>query len=167
MARLDETNLKLLALLQKDGRASVAELARTVGKSESVVRERIASLEAEGILKGYHAEIDWARAGLPAHVLLQAKCDLRKVPEVTERLARIPNVTSAMLVTGDRPILAQLRVRDVHHLSDLLHQHFSDAGFLAPEAMMVLEPLVQSRAPVLPGQVGPVPDLASLRAPAQ
>lgn len=136
-------------MLQKDGRASVAQLARAVGRSESVVRERIGAMEAEGLVKGYHAEIDWARAGLPAHVLLQAKCDLRKVDEVTDRLAAIPNVTLAMLVTGDRPILAHLQVRDIQHLSDLLHQHFSDAGF-SPEAMVVLQPLVEARAPALP-----------------
>jgi DNA-binding Lrp family transcriptional regulator len=55
MARIDEVNLQILRLLQSNGRMSLAELAVTVGRSESTVRERVNSLELDGFLMGYQA----------------------------------------------------------------------------------------------------------------
>lgn len=147
---IDETNLRLLHLLQKNGRATIAELARELGRSESVIRDRLANLEAQGIVKGYRADIDWGRAGLPAHVMVQAKCPLDQVEFVRQQLSRIPNVTSADLVTGSKPVVAHLQVRDVEHLRDVLHDHFASAGLLDTEASIVIDRLVHHRAPEIP-----------------
>ncbi|MES2155316.1 MAG: Lrp/AsnC family transcriptional regulator [bacterium] len=149
MTRLDETNVQLLLLLQKDGRMSVADLATAVGRSESTVRERMGSLEREGLLRGYHADIDWSRAGLPASVVLHARCDPAKLPELRRRLASLPNVTAASVVTGDRPLMAHLQVRDMQHLREILQRSLPD--LVAPEARVVLESLVDWRPPTVPG----------------
>ncbi len=138
---------------------SVADLAQAVGRSESTVRERMVGLEREGLLRGYHADVDWSRAGLPASVVVHARCDLSQLPEIGRSLASIPNVTSASLVTGDMPILAHLQVRDMQHLRDILQR--SLPGLIAPEAKVVLEPLVQQRAPTVPAPG----DLLSLGTP--
>ena len=148
MARLDDTNLQLLLLLQKDGRMSLTQLAHAVGRSESTVRERMAILERDGLLRGYHADVDWARAGLPASVVLNARCDLSQLADVAKRLASIPNVTSASLVTGEMPVLAHLQVRDMQHLRDILQRSLPE--LIAPEAKVVIESLVQQRPPALP-----------------
>ncbi|MHB8634626.1 MAG: Lrp/AsnC family transcriptional regulator [Thermoplasmatota archaeon] len=155
--RIDDTNQQLLLLLQKNGRSTWAELAQAVGRSESTVRERVAALEMEGILQGYHATIDWSRAGLPASAVLHGQCELSKVAELTDRLTEIPNVTSAVLTTGSRPILCHLQVRDAHHLQELL-KSIADCGLRAPEMEIVLQPLVHARPPGFspePAEMGP------------
>src|SRR6185437_12399510 len=55
-------NLRLLAELQADARLSLAELGRRVGLSSPAVAERLARLEQEGVIKGYHAELDPGRS---------------------------------------------------------------------------------------------------------
>lgn len=155
MARIDETNLQLLILLQRDGRMSLTQLAQAVGRSESTVRERLANLERDGLLRGYHADVDWSRAGLPSSVVLHARCDLGNLADISKRLASLPNVTSAALVTGDMPLLAHLQVRDMQHLREILQRSLPD--LVAPEAQMVIESIVNQRPPNValpsPGQV--------------
>jgi Lrp/AsnC family transcriptional regulator, leucine-responsive regulatory protein len=57
-AVLDPTNLRLLAELQADARLSLAELGRRVGLSSPAVAERLGRLERDGVIRGYHADID-------------------------------------------------------------------------------------------------------------
>jgi DNA-binding Lrp family transcriptional regulator len=155
---MDDTNLQLLLLLQKDGRMSITQLAEAVGRSESTVRERMQGLERDGLLRGYHADVDWSRAGLPASVVLHARCDLSKLAEIGRSLALVPNVTSASIVTGDMPVLAHLQVRDMQHLREILQRSLPD--LISPEAKMVIESLVHQRAPSVPSPTpGSVPNL--------
>lgn len=61
----DDTNRQLLAALQRDGRASYRELGDMVGLSPPAVAERVRRLEEEGVITGYGATVDLAKAGRP------------------------------------------------------------------------------------------------------
>lgn len=148
MPRMDETNLRLLDLLQKNGRASIAELALAVNRSESTVRERLTALELGGFVQGYQARVDWGLMGLPARAVVRARCDSNQIAVVAQKLAAIPNVIRAVLLTGPRPILAILWVRDLQHLHTLLRDRLGT--FLTDvEAEVTLETLVEDRFPSL------------------
>ncbi len=150
MVRVDDTNLEILRLLQEDGRMTLADLARHVGRSESTVRERVISLERSEVLTGYRAQVDWAKAGLPATAVVRARCDMNRVAEATKSLLKLPNVTRALLTTGPRPVLVHLRVRDIQHLQSLLREHLSTGQLTDVEAELALETLVEARPPALP-----------------
>jgi len=49
---IDETDKKILALLQRDGRLTNAEIAEQVGLSVSAAHRRVKQLEADGVIKG-------------------------------------------------------------------------------------------------------------------
>ncbi|MFA5945004.1 MAG: Lrp/AsnC family transcriptional regulator [Candidatus Thermoplasmatota archaeon] len=149
MAGMDETNVKILQLLQKNARMTMTDLAQAVGRSESTVRERVESLELKGLLKGYQAQVDWDQAGLPALAVIQARCDMSRIQEVSQQLAAIPNVTRALLLTGPKPILAMLRVRDIQHLQSLLKERFAAGELSDIETQITLESLVDRRPPSL------------------
>ncbi len=61
---LDRTDWRLLAELQRDGRASYADLARAVAMSPSAVAERVRKLEETGVIAGDRAAVDPERVGL-------------------------------------------------------------------------------------------------------
>lgn len=149
MTRMDETNMRILQLLQKNARMSLTDLAQAVGRSESTVRERVTALELGGFLKGYEARVDWEQAGLPALAILHARCDMNRVADVAKQLAAIPNVTRALLLTGPKPILAMLRVRDLHHLQSILKARIAPGDLTDVEIQIALESLVDRRPPTL------------------
>ena len=56
--RLDPIDRKILAELQADGRMTNVELARRVGISAPPCLRRVRTLEEQGFIRGYHAEVD-------------------------------------------------------------------------------------------------------------
>ena len=56
--RVDDKDLKLLRALKKNARASLVSLSRDIGLSRSATHDRIARLEADGVIKGYTVRID-------------------------------------------------------------------------------------------------------------
>ena len=83
----DEISWRILRELQLDGRVSFTELGRRVGLSTPAVAERVRNLEAAGVIRGYRAEIDLAKVGLPmlAVVRMSAVGDvLTRMPGVRE-----------------------------------------------------------------------------------
>jgi Lrp/AsnC family transcriptional regulator, leucine-responsive regulatory protein len=159
MVRVDEVNLQILKLLQANGRMSLTDLAQRVGRSESTVRERVTALELSGLLQGYEARVDWSKAGLPAHAVIRAGCDFNKITDVAKALRALPHCTRALVLTGPKPILAILRVRDVQHLHSILRESISAAGLSDVEADIALESLVDQRPPIPQAGFPEAPDL--------
>lgn len=62
---VDDTDRQLLRLLATDGRLSHAELARRVKLSRPAVHHRLRRLEADRVIRGYRAELDWSAMGYP------------------------------------------------------------------------------------------------------
>lgn len=147
MARIDDVNLQILRLLQANGRMSLAELAQAVGRSESSTRERVSSLEMDGFVLGYQARIDWSRVGLPAHAVIRATCDLSRTTEIAAKLNGMPHVTGAFLLTGRKPVLITMRVRDMAHLHSILREELAQGALQDIEAEVALESIVEQRPP--------------------
>ena len=61
MANLDAIDRKLLTELQREGRVTNVELAHRVGLTAPPCLRRVRALEEEGVIRGYHAELDPAR----------------------------------------------------------------------------------------------------------
>ncbi len=60
---VDETGMKILRELQINARSTFSEIGRKVGLSSPAVAERIYKMEASGVIKGYHADINPAVFG--------------------------------------------------------------------------------------------------------
>jgi DNA-binding Lrp family transcriptional regulator len=63
MANLDPIDRKLLSELQSEGRMTNVELAQRVGLTAPPCLRRVRALEEEGVIKGYHAELDCSKLG--------------------------------------------------------------------------------------------------------
>ena len=82
LTRLDEIDRKILAELQADGRMTNVELARRVGISAPPCLRRVRTLEEQGYIRGYHANVDARELGFEVQVFAmvglqsQAEADL-------------------------------------------------------------------------------------------
>ena len=97
-------NLSLLKLLSKNARTKNEDLAAMTGRSEAEVEKEIKKMEADGLIRGYKAVVDWERMD---SAYVSAIIELKVTPkaglgfeEVARRVMRYPEVESAYLMSG-------------------------------------------------------------------
>ena len=144
---LDSTNLQILHRLARNGRTTIAELAQTVGRSESAVRERLAHLEAHGIVQGYGARLDMARLGLAMRATVRARLDPRRAEEVAKRLRAVPEVLEARFVTGRLSLWVDLCAPDMPALESIIARHIAPLDLEGLEVQVTMQTLVETRPP--------------------
>ena len=122
---IDDVDLKILGILQADGRTSHAEVGRQVGLVASAVHERVKKLEERGIVRGYSARLDAEALGkrLLAFVFLKAE-ENGSSNDVALALARIPEVLEVHHVAGEDCYLAKVRTADTESLGRLIRERF-------------------------------------------
>ncbi|ASW56323.1 Lrp/AsnC family transcriptional regulator [Plantactinospora sp. KBS50] len=143
---MDEMDWALLRELQVDARLSYSELSRRVHLSPPAVAERVRRMEESGVVTGYHAHVDLARAGRNVLALIQmscygARCVLRD-PEVETW----PEILQIMRVTGDACSVLKVAAGSIDSFERLIDRL---APYGRPASTMVLSTPLQWR-PVLP-----------------
>lgn len=113
---LDETDLRILDALQRDGRASFADLAREVAMSASAVTERVRRLESLGVISGYGATVDAERLGLTVTAFVRLKYPTGNYKPLHDLLAVTPEVVECHHVTGDDCFILKVLARSMRHL---------------------------------------------------
>ena len=131
---LDRTDLRLLALLQRDGRASNADLATQVNLSPSDCLRRIQRLESAGVVAGYAARLDPKALGLGLQAFVRVQLEKHGAPGI-ERFVRAvqdwDEVVACHALTGDMDYLLHVYVRDLEHFSRFLLDRLLDASGVA------------------------------------
>jgi Lrp/AsnC family transcriptional regulator of ectoine degradation len=114
--QLDDRDLKILAILQKEGRITKAALAERVNLSPTPCWERLKRLEKAGIIEGYSARIALKAFGPMAVMFMEAELDSHKAQDFDrfERAVReIDAITECWAVGGGIDYLLKVVARDV------------------------------------------------------
>jgi Lrp/AsnC family leucine-responsive transcriptional regulator len=134
MATLDRTDLRMLAVLQSEGRITNAELAERVSLSPSACLRRLQRLEGEGILTGYSAQVDPEAVGLglQAFVRVQlAKHESESIERFVRQVNEWDEIVACYALTGDMDYLMHIYVADLQHFSRFLLDRLLNASGVA------------------------------------
>ena len=140
MAKLDDSDRKIIAALQKNGRLSNIDVAGIVNLSHSSCSRRIARLEREDVIVGYRALTDRQKLGLT----VRAYCGVVRETDVgwealANDLAKIDCVVSVFAVSGDVDLMLEIVARDMEHYSQVvLRDVFDTKGVNATRSSFVL-----------------------------
>lgn len=106
---IDEVDRIILHALQENARYSTnAKISEGVSVSASTVSKRISKLEDCGVIKGYHTEIDYERAGFPLRVLFICTASITEREALVEDTLGIDGVLNVReLMTGDENVHIQ------------------------------------------------------------
>jgi len=100
-----EERAEILELLRENARYSVADLARMTGLDEAEAAATVEALEADGVVRGYQAVVDWSQwtdEPVQAHVELNVTLDREtSYRDIADRIAKFSEVRSLRLVSGD------------------------------------------------------------------
>ena len=128
MKHLDETDVRLLAILQSDGRITNADLAKRVGLSPPSVLQRVRALERAGLIKAYVALLDADRLGLKTTVLAMISLSMHQDQPI-ERFRRsvmeIDEVVECYHVSGEFDFLLKIIVKDIKAYELLIREKLS------------------------------------------
>jgi len=104
---IDDVDRAILYALQEDARnMSSGDIAERTGTSDSTVRKRIQRLEADDVIKGYSAEVDYQRSGYPLRMLLYCTASIPERGDRVPDILAIDGVVSVQeLVTGEQNLL--------------------------------------------------------------
>ncbi|MCW2929093.1 MAG: putative AsnC family transcriptional regulator [Actinomycetia bacterium] len=119
----DRVDRAIVAELQRDGRIANVDLADAVGLSPSACLRRVKALEASGIIAGYHAEVNRARAslGLTVFIGLRVEKHSRETSSLIEQaLLAIPEVVACYVVSGSDDFLVEAAVPDLASYEQVL-----------------------------------------------
>ena len=116
---VDGTDWRLLDELQKDGRASYADLARAVSMSPSAVAERVRRLEEAGVIAGYRATVDPSRVGLDVMAFVRLRYPTGNYRPFHALLDSTPAIVEAHHVTGEDCFVLKVVARSMRHLEEV------------------------------------------------
>jgi Lrp/AsnC family transcriptional regulator, leucine-responsive regulatory protein len=141
--RLTDMDRKILALLQQEGRRSFADIGREVGLSTPAVKRRVDRLEAAGVIRGYTAVVDASKLGFGFEAIAELYCTDSTVPrDLLESVAGIPEVVSAVTVSGEPDAVLRVQVDDIRHLERLIETLRRRPNIVRTRTMIVLSVLV-------------------------
>jgi Lrp/AsnC family transcriptional regulator, leucine-responsive regulatory protein len=122
---VEEQDERILAELQKDGRATNQQLAEAVGMSTSACWRRVRALEQSGIIRGYAALVERERAGFATSAILHVSLerhDAKFVDEFVSRVTTRSEVLECFATTGDADYHLRVVVRDMNAYNQFLDE---------------------------------------------
>ncbi|HEX7716314.1 MAG TPA: Lrp/AsnC family transcriptional regulator [Marmoricola sp.] len=118
---MEKIDRQILHLLAGDGRMSYTDLGKATGLSTSAVHQRVKRLEERGLITGYGAWIDHAKAGRPVTAFISiTPIDAAAADDYPERLRGIAEIESCWSVAGDESYILKVRVGVPADLEELL-----------------------------------------------
>jgi Lrp/AsnC family transcriptional regulator, regulator for asnA, asnC and gidA len=136
---LDDIDHRIIELLQKDGRASFAFIAKQLKVSPGMIRMRYNRLSELGYLRVV-AITDPLRMGYQTMALIGIKADGSKLMDVARRIAELDEVIYLIIVSGAYDILAEIVCKDHDHLLQFLTERlYKIDGVRESESFMHLK----------------------------
>jgi Lrp/AsnC family transcriptional regulator for asnA, asnC and gidA len=146
---LDATSLAIIAELRTDGRKPYAAIGKSVGLSETAVRQRVQRMVEAGVLQ-IVAVTDPLRMGMTRQAMIGVKAE-GDLQALADALASMPEVTHAVITAGTVDLLVEVTCENDERLFEILNDHIRALpGVVATETFVYLKvrkPLSAFRRP--------------------
>lgn len=145
---MDEVDQRLVAALRVHGRASWAELGRSVGLSGPSVADRVARLEQSGVIAGYTAVVSPEALGWGVTALIGVYLsDAGDQDQVADDLGALAEVEDCWFVAGEESFVLKVRAADMRALEQTLSRLRRLVGVSRTRTTVVLSTKWEGRFP--------------------
>ncbi|SCX40468.1 DNA-binding transcriptional regulator, Lrp family [Klenkia marina] len=120
---VDDIDRGIVVALQRDARATFAEIGAEVNLSAPAVKRRVDRLLASGAIRGFTAVVDPVALGWSTEAYVEVSYSGVVSPRrLTEDFSGVPEAVSAWTVSGVPDAVVQVQTRDVRHLEEVLQR---------------------------------------------
>jgi Lrp/AsnC family transcriptional regulator for asnA, asnC and gidA len=139
IVKIDQTDCKIIELLQKDGRMPNTLIAKKLGMSEATIRSRLNRLIKEKYIQ-IVAVSNPLKLGFDIVGILKIDVDVKKIENVSKELSKIDQIWYVVHATGSSDIYAEFNAKTIGELNDFIANkvHKID-GLLKTETSLVLK----------------------------
>jgi len=143
---IDQIDLKILFILQNNGRSRLADIAEEVDLSAPAVMERVKKLEAGGVIKGYQALLDSKKVGKDITAFIGVSIgNQRDIDKFAAQMLRYHDVLECHHVTGDETFILKVKSANTGSLEKLLGEIRSVEGVTRTVTKVVLSTAKESQ----------------------
>lgn len=135
---MDHIDKKLLALLRKDARIPVVNLAKELKVSRATVQNRINKLERNGIIIGYTVKLKQDADENVVKVIMSILVEAKDENKVLQELQSFPEILSVYHTNGQWDLIAEVQAENLSLLGTLLGKIRSVKGIVQTEANLLL-----------------------------
>jgi DNA-binding Lrp family transcriptional regulator len=140
---LDPLDRKIVEFLERDGRATLAQVGAEVGLSASAVKRRVDRLEDAGVIVGYAAVVSPEALGARLEAFVELYCADSIAPvDLIAAVRDLAAIVGAHTVAGDADAIVRVRVEGIESLERVIEQLRRDPRVTRTRTMVVLSTLV-------------------------
>lgn len=152
--KIDQTDKKILKILQSNGKITNAKLSEQIGLSPAPTLERVKKLEQSGLIKSYHAELDKDLIGLGVQTFVQVTLKGHNKPNIDLFLGKIREIDEVIEchhITGSGDFLLKVVAKDISSYQHLMLEKVSDIEVVdSLQSMVILATFKQSNVVPFP-----------------
>ncbi len=142
---LDDLDIKVLKILQKEGRTKRNELAEAVGLSIPAISERLHKLEEKKVIEGYYAKLNRNAFGydIMAYILVVMESS-KYYKSLISHVEKLPQILECHSVLGEGSHLLKAISKNTESLEKLLSEIQSWPGVMATKTTFVLSTIKET-----------------------
>lgn len=134
------TDLKIIRILQIDGRKPYVKIAEELGVNEATIRKRIDKLIRDGIIQRFTVVLDYHKLGRAIKAFIGLRVQPAKLRDIVDHLSKHPDVQVLYRTSGDTDILMEVIFEKMDELNTFLENELKLEGILGTMVTIVIGP---------------------------
>ena len=144
---MDAVDLKILELLESNGRMSHEEIGKRLNLSRPAIHQRVSKLEESKIIKGYNTEINWSKVGQGIRAIVFINVRTSDFNEVMEQVINLKieglTIEKCYRITGQWCIMLKIRAYLTEQITMLHDELLKIEGMLDTFTMLILSEAIK------------------------
>ncbi len=139
---MDDIDLKILNLLETNGRISHEEISKRLNMSRPAIHQRVARLEQNNVIKSYNADINWSKAGQDIRAIVFINASTSDFKGVMEQAVNVKvdglTIENCYGITGQWCIMLKIRASLTEQITRLHDELLKINGMLNTFTILIL-----------------------------
>ncbi|WP_109831581.1 Lrp/AsnC family transcriptional regulator [Reichenbachiella versicolor] len=147
--KIDQTDRKIIEILQSNGKITNAKLSEKIGLSPAPTLERVKKLEQNGLIESYHAQVDMDKIGVGVKTFVKVSLkgiNKTNIETFLDKIKEIDEVIECHHTTGSGDFMLKVVAKDINAYQKVMLDKVSEIEVVdSLQSMVILSTLKNSK----------------------